>query len=190
MRRKCLSVQNPLSYLICAGLKDVENRSRSTKHRGTVYIHSCVEYAYKGLLDLSFLPLPVYNDFFEITDEEGKFLREGEYFGVDFHKKQFFLKVAENQPENIVRKYHFLQYIYEKSIVDPEQTIFHNKAIIGKANVVDVVRDAESEWATEDSFHWILDNAELFKEPILNVKGRLGFWYVNLPEDPEPVELY
>ncbi len=35
-----LSVQNPWSYLICRGLKDVENRSWPTDYRGRLYIHS------------------------------------------------------------------------------------------------------------------------------------------------------
>lgn len=35
-----LSVRNPWSTLICQGIKDVENRSYPTEHRGRLYIHS------------------------------------------------------------------------------------------------------------------------------------------------------
>lgn len=37
---KALSVKNPYAYLICAGLKDIENRSRITNRRGRILIHS------------------------------------------------------------------------------------------------------------------------------------------------------
>ncbi|MDR2425267.1 MAG: ASCH domain-containing protein [Prevotellaceae bacterium] len=36
---KVLSVKNPWAYLICIGVKDVENRSWTTKYRGTLLIH-------------------------------------------------------------------------------------------------------------------------------------------------------
>lgn len=35
-----LSIKTPWSYLVCSGLKDVENRSTRTNYRGRVYIHS------------------------------------------------------------------------------------------------------------------------------------------------------
>lgn len=37
---KTLSVKQPWAYLICAGIKDVENRTWATKYRGRVYIHA------------------------------------------------------------------------------------------------------------------------------------------------------
>lgn len=37
---KALSVRQPWAYLICARLKDVENRTRKTNYRGKVLIHS------------------------------------------------------------------------------------------------------------------------------------------------------
>lgn len=37
---KALSVKQPWAYLICAGIKDVENRTWATKYRGRVYIHA------------------------------------------------------------------------------------------------------------------------------------------------------
>ena len=189
MRVKCLSIQNPLSYLVCAGIKDVENRRSNTKYRGTIYIHSCGEYCYPGLMDLSFLPLPVYNEYFEITNEEGEFLEEGHYFDTDFDKKEFFLKDAENQPDAIIREYLFFAYIYEMFKGNPAHIFFRNKAIIRKVDIVDVVNDSDSEWATDERFHWIFDNAVLFENPVLNVRGRYGFWEYEVPDDLEPAEL-
>ncbi len=37
---KVLTVKNPWAYLICTGIKDVENRSRQTNYRGKILIHS------------------------------------------------------------------------------------------------------------------------------------------------------
>ena len=37
---KTLSVKNPFAYLICSGIKDIENRSRKTNFRGIVLIHA------------------------------------------------------------------------------------------------------------------------------------------------------
>lgn len=37
---KAISIKQPWAYLICAGIKDVENRTWATKYRGRVYIHA------------------------------------------------------------------------------------------------------------------------------------------------------
>ena len=51
---KCLSVKNPISYLICAGVKDIENRTWKTDYRGRLYIHSSGQYAFDLLPDAIF----------------------------------------------------------------------------------------------------------------------------------------
>lgn len=37
---KCLSIQQPWAWAVCAGLKTIENRSWSTSHRGAIAIHA------------------------------------------------------------------------------------------------------------------------------------------------------
>jgi hypothetical protein len=37
---KALSVKQPWAWAICAGIKDVENRTKPTRHRGPVLIHA------------------------------------------------------------------------------------------------------------------------------------------------------
>ena len=37
---QALSIRQPWAWLICAGLKDVENRTWPTKFRGRIYIHT------------------------------------------------------------------------------------------------------------------------------------------------------
>ena len=49
-----LSVSNPTSYLICTGMKTVENRSWTTNYRGRIYIHSSGEYDYSTLNDYEY----------------------------------------------------------------------------------------------------------------------------------------
>jgi hypothetical protein len=41
---KALSIRQPWAYLICKGLKDVENRSWSTEFRGRIYIHTGLKF--------------------------------------------------------------------------------------------------------------------------------------------------
>jgi hypothetical protein len=39
---RALSVRQPYAWLIVAGLKDVENRSRRLRHRGPLLIHASI----------------------------------------------------------------------------------------------------------------------------------------------------
>lgn len=55
-------------------------------------------------------------------------------------------------------------------------------AIIGEVDIVDCVNDSKSPWAMENHWHWVLKNPVLYKEPILNVKGKLSFWEFNKEE--------
>lgn len=57
-------------------------------------------------------------------------------------------------------------------------------AIIGEVDIVDCVINHPGIWAEKASFpsdskpiyNWVLANPVLYKEPILNVKGKLSFW--------------
>ena len=46
---KALSIKQPWAYLICAGLKDIENRSWCTHKRQRIYIHASKTFDKKGL---------------------------------------------------------------------------------------------------------------------------------------------
>jgi len=43
MEVKALSVKQPWAWLICAGLKDVENRNWYTQYRGRCYVHTGIK---------------------------------------------------------------------------------------------------------------------------------------------------
>lgn len=59
-------------------------------------------------------------------------------------------------------------------------------AVIGEVDIVDCVLNHPSIWADKSdsikgktTFNWVLDNAKLYEEPIMNVKGNLSFWKFN-----------
>lgn len=49
-------------------------------------------------------------------------------------------------------------------------------AIIGHVDLIDIVEDSKSIWALEDHYHWMLGNPVMYENPVINVKGNLGFW--------------
>ncbi len=51
---RCLSIRQPWAFLVCAGVKPIENRSWSTTHRGTVAVHAS---SYRKAVDLLTSPL-------------------------------------------------------------------------------------------------------------------------------------
>ena len=55
---KALSIRQPWAWLICKGLKDIENRDWATKVRGRVYIHAGKKLDLDGLSSLIHRPKP------------------------------------------------------------------------------------------------------------------------------------
>lgn len=62
---KVLSVKQPWTYLVCAGIKPVENRSWKTKHRGRILLHASAtsdknvlysEQQYNAIKEIGFEP--------------------------------------------------------------------------------------------------------------------------------------
>lgn len=58
---KTLSIKNPWAYLIAAGIKDVENRSWPTKHRGKILIHATRKDAHQDFTAHSLLTPAQFN---------------------------------------------------------------------------------------------------------------------------------
>ncbi len=48
-------------------------------------------------------------------------------------------------------------------------------AIIGEVEIIDCVQDSKCVWAIPGYWHWVLDNAVMYPEPI-PCKGALSFW--------------
>ncbi|WP_153846332.1 ASCH domain-containing protein [Sphingobacterium paramultivorum] len=47
---KALSIKQPWASLIAHGIKDIENRTWATKHRGTIYIHASGKPSFNNLI--------------------------------------------------------------------------------------------------------------------------------------------
>lgn len=183
MEVSCLSVPNPLSYLICAGIKNVENRGFGTDYRGPLYIHSSGRYALRGMPLLEEYPVPVIHEFNELLSSIQEMEKSSRYIGIVDGGVQVFLKNEDAQSDRSVNEYGLLTDVYSRYREDPKEPFFLVNAIIGKVTVVDVTQDAKSAWAEDGYHHWILNDAVLFPEPITGVRTtRTGLWKYELQE--------
>lgn len=176
MQVKCLSIQAPWSYLIAFGIKDIENRTWTTKYRGEIYIHASGN-ELNGLIAPEFFSsmkeykklLPVHAEFVDYRDND-KPEREYQFINLDETRKSVSLK--DGVDSEIYKEYQLLKYNY--------LDVMRTKAIIGKFELVDIVKDSPSKWAEEGCFHWIIKNPELFEKPVTHIKGKLGLFDYNL----------
>lgn len=132
-----MSIKQPWALLIARGIKNIENRTWRTQHRGRIYIHASGQLAKH-----------------EFTWEQSSELA----------------------------KHEELDFVYS--------------AIIGHVDIVDCVINHDSIWAEKTPlytngmnpskfkemtgikpiYNWVLSNAVLYDEPILDVKGKLSLW--------------
>ena len=72
---------------------------------------------------------------------------------------------------------------FMNAVIDkPDKWLLKSQSIIGYVDLVDIIQNSSSPWSIEGQYHWILKNPTLLKNPIRQVKGRLGLWNYNLPE--------
>jgi hypothetical protein len=50
---KAISIRQPWAYLIVSGVKDIENRSWKTKHRGHILIHAALKIEWDAVKSLN-----------------------------------------------------------------------------------------------------------------------------------------
>lgn len=146
MKHKVLSVKQPWSYLICSGIKDIENRK-----------WKCPQ----------------------------KYIGERVLIHASGAKAQFNFSKAH---------YEKFRELNMRRWYDND---FYKSAIIGSVEIVDCVINHPSIWAektyydkfedTKPTYNWVLANPVLFDKPILNVKGKLGFWNYDLPDEYETI---
>lgn len=137
---KVLTVKQPYSYLICSGIKPIENRT-----------WKCPQ----------------------------KYIGERVLIHASANKKLNLLALTWEQYEDVCNKFDWK----ETRSVDR----WDRSAIIGSVKIVDCVINHPSIWAEKGVYNWVLANPILFDKPILNVKGKLGFWDYELPEEYETI---
>jgi hypothetical protein len=152
---KTISLRQPWAYLICSGIKDIENRTWRCPQK---YIGQRVLIHASGTAAKE--PYMLFND---------------------------------DQAEQIGDR-----------IMDVVASYHTRSAIIGSVEIVDCVINHPSIWAEKSNgvmvghafvyksnekpiWNWVLANPILFDKPILNVKGKLGFWDYDLPEEYETI---
>lgn len=149
MEYKALTVKQPWSFLICVGIKPIENRT-----------WKCPQ----------------------------KYIGERVLIHASSDKKLNLLVLTGEQYEDACNKFEWK----ETRSVDR----WDRSAIIGSVEIVDCVINHPSIWAEKSHYevnlalhplrpiyNWVLANPILFDKPILNVKGKLGFWDYDLPEE-------
>lgn len=169
---KVLTIQNPYGYLICYGIKDIENRSWKTKYRGSILIHT----SSKEFSDIFYFidKLPLINFMYNIVYKKNYNIKS-EY--IDYINNNFILNDKYQNNNSILSEYKLLKDIYKKYLSNEKLTL--GNSIIGNVNIIDVIKNSNSKWAQENLYHWVLDKPTVFEKPILNIKGKLGLWNYN-----------
>ena len=126
MNYKVLSDKQPWAWLICAGLKDIENRS-----------WRCPQ----------------------------KYIGERILIHASANKVKY-----DNWYDSELDNNQLLALPWECDCK------FEYGAIIGSVIIADCINYHPSIWAIPGQWHWVLKYPILFNKPILNVKGKLGFW--------------
>ena len=164
---KAISIKQPWASLIAHGIKDIENRTWKTNYRGKILIHASASWVIK--------PLNQINYGYLFSDDQWEMIRR------DYRRSL-------------------------NALLNPNETIYPIpvSAIIGEVDIVDCVINHSSIWAEKTNtihkkpsskdinlrgyaalkmyqrnkpiYNWVLANAVLYNEPILNVKGKLSFW--------------
>lgn len=148
---KALSIKQPWAQLIALGIKPIENRTWPTKFRGRVYIHSSQK------------PVP-FNG-----------MENGMNFTQDQLRDVFKLcPVKDGRYPDIMNKYPISAIIGEVDIVDcvlgHESIWAEHKAIVNR-KIAGYIQEIEV-----PVFNWVLGNAVIYDQPILNIKGALSLW--------------
>ena len=165
-----------LSYALAVvwGFKDVENRSWTTRTRGTIAVHASRTDDGKA-----FDKLPVFVDF-RRTERSA----DGTY--PDASKCKYLINDSQHhlslRDEYRDFGYYQKQLAFLRWIINASDSEISTGSIIGTVDIMDIVRDSSSEWADAGANHYILSNPRRFVKPIIGVRGMPGFW--QYPDDP------
>ena len=164
---KAITIRQPWASLIAHGIKDIENRTWKcpTKHIGTrVLIHAAVKTS-------DFWDCPNYG----IAHNH---IREVTKYGIDYSKYNTMAIIGSVEIADCVVNH---QSIWaEKMLPKPRWEDYHNE--LG-GNRESFQHNLELYKNQKPIYNWVLANPILFDEPILNVKGKLGFWDYEFDEN-------
>jgi hypothetical protein len=180
MQVNVLSVKAPYAQFLCYGVKDVENRSWKTDYRGPLYIHAshgCGEFI--GFPDLDGYPLPLFAELDGLYHKDTQeFAGEAEH--LLFDDGELFMRQAFASDPRLLAEYRMMTDLFQRQ--NANRVTFHESAIIGKVDLVDVQEGYPSPWSEAGNFHWIMKNPVMFEKPIRFVKGKLRIWKYDMKE--------
>ena len=163
---KTLSICQPYASLICRGIKTIENRSWDSSYRGKLLIHA----SGKPLAWPVFEYLP--RDFVKTYQK---------YYGTQIKTmpKEYALYIK--WIEELSNFYHLenTPFNHPKDIKDRIKKYgfaLPAQAIIGEADLIDIVKNSKEVFAIPGNYHWVIANPVLYEKPILNVMGKLNLW--------------
>lgn len=64
---------------------------------------------------------------------------------------------------------------YEPWVIEVWRKLPDAGMVIGTVDLIDCVRDSESEWALPGAWHWVIANPRRYRKPIM-ARGQLGLW--------------
>ena len=163
---KTLSIRQPFASLICRGIKTIENRSWNTSYRGKLLIHA----SGKPIAWPSFEYLP-----------HGFVKNYKKYFGTSLKSMPKDYANFINWIEELSAFYHLENLSFNtpdaiKSLAKQYGFALPTQAIIGEADLVDIVQNSKDLFAQPNCYHWVMANPVLYDKPILNVLGKLQLW--------------
>ena len=176
---KAITINNPFAWFAVFGVKDVENRSRPTNYRGPLLIHAnkevfnwpdyfwCPEAFQKEIERHCELSTPLEKLPAQIAGFMSMIKHAENHLGID--RMDYF--DAESATMDMQG--------FEKSLIlnsKERGNPFITNSIIGKVDLVDCVKGHPSSWSADSGYQYVLENAEVFAEPIRDVKGWLGIW--------------
>lgn len=190
---KTISLRQPWAYLLCAGVKDVENRTWKLpeKYKGeTVLIHASA----KLKSDLG--SLLTYEQRLYIADHSSEEIKR--------------MRTDDFNFSAIIGSVRFVDCIINHPSIWAEKTEVYNSwcksngcenyiewdtgygecvscKLVGQSYNIDEIagKCPFKKDAKNPIYNWIVEDAVLFDKPILNVKGKLSFWDYDLPEEYE-----
>lgn len=72
-----------------------------------------------------------------------------------------------------------LSYFYQDWDPKHLRSHFTTGAILGIVTLTSIIQDANSVWAGDDCYHWMLSNPRVFNEPH-SYRGQLGLFWVHM----------